>query len=209
MGAVVDRRGGVQPNARVSVFVVVVREEVLAEDPGVLEAPEACGERRQYFRVLKFASENGLSHVGSRVAPRHAEVHHQLADRFGAHGPAAIGVDRERAAGDPLGENRVLDELLGELGVLVRRDQPVENIATEDVEDHVEVVEEASGRTVEFGNVPAPNFIGMHGQQLGSLLGRMGALGPSVTRRTAAPQQPVHGRGRAAVDALVESARVN
>jgi hypothetical protein len=37
----------------------------------------------------------------------------------------------------------------------------------------------------------------------------MGALGPSVTRRTAAPQQPVHGRGRAAVDALVESARVN
>ena len=124
--------------------MVVVREEVLAEDPGVLEAPEACGERRQYFRVLKFASENGLSHVGSRVAPRHAEVHHQLADRFGAHGPAAIGVDRERAAGDPLGENRVLDELLGELGVLVRRDQPVENIATEDVEDHVEVVEEAS-----------------------------------------------------------------
>ncbi len=143
------------------------------------------------------------------MASRHAEVHHQLADRFGAHGTSSIGVNGERVAGDPLSENRVLDEFLGELGVFVRGHQPVEDVATEDVQDHVEVVEEAPSGTAEFRDVPAPDLIGTRRQQLGSLLRRVRALGPSITRRTAARQQPMHGRGRAEVDALVESARVD
>jgi len=59
-------------------------------------------------------------------------------------------VNGERIAGDPLGEDRVFDELFGELRVFVRGDQPVEDVAAEDVEDHVEVVEETTRRTVQL-----------------------------------------------------------
>ena len=104
------------------------------------------------------------------------------------------------SAGDPLGDNRVFDELLGELGVLVCGDQPVEDVATEDVQDHVEVIEESAGGTVEFGDIPTPNLIGPSREQLRSLLRGMRALGPPVTRGTVSGEQPVHGRGRTEVD---------
>ena len=129
------------------------------------------------------------------MTPRHAEVHHQLTDRLGAHGPTAVGVNGERIAGDPLGEDRVFDELFGELRVFVRGDQPVEDVAAEDVEDHVEVVEETTRRTVQLRYIPAPNLIGLCREQLRSLPRGVRALGPSITRGAILRQQSVHGRG--------------
>ena len=41
-------------------------------------------------------------------------------------------------------------------------------------------VEETAGGAVQFGDVPTPNLIGFGGEQLGSLLGRVGPLAPPV-----------------------------
>ena len=60
-GAVVHRRRGVQPNAGVAVDVVVAIEERHAERVGILDRAEPAGNAGQYLRVLKLASENGLS----------------------------------------------------------------------------------------------------------------------------------------------------
>jgi hypothetical protein len=51
--AVVDRGGRVVADARVPVFVVVIREERFAEGPGVLDAAEAFGEGRAVLEGLE------------------------------------------------------------------------------------------------------------------------------------------------------------
>ena len=60
-GAVVHGGWGVEPDAGVAVFVVVVGEERLAERSGVLDRAEDPGNAGQYLRVLNPASEYGLS----------------------------------------------------------------------------------------------------------------------------------------------------
>jgi hypothetical protein len=62
-----------------------------------------------------------------------------------------VGVDGERVPRDLLGENRVLQELLCQDRVLARGHQPTNDVAAEDVEHRVEVMEETAARTVEFG----------------------------------------------------------
>jgi Ethanolamine utilization protein EutJ (predicted chaperonin) len=52
-GAVVDRRRGVQADARMTVDVVVVFEEVSAERPGVLDGSEPVRERRAVLEGLE------------------------------------------------------------------------------------------------------------------------------------------------------------
>ena len=200
-----------QPNSRMAMFVVVVVEEPVGEVARVFKAPEAFGKRWAVLECFEGGFGEGIvvADVGSAVAPRHAQVHHQLTDRFGAHGPAAIGVDGERVASNTLGENRVFNELLSELRVFVRGHQPVEDVATEDVEDHVEVVEETAPRTAQFGDVPTPNFIGLRSEQFGLLLRGVRALSPTIARGAALRQQSVHGGGRTEVDPLIEGARVN
>ena len=60
-GAVVYGGGGVQADAGVPVDGVVVGEELLAERAASASEPKRSGKTGQYFRVLKFASEYGLS----------------------------------------------------------------------------------------------------------------------------------------------------
>lgn len=61
-GAVVDRRGGVQPYAGVAVGVVVVIEEHHAERSGVFDAAEPAGERGAVLEGLELGfAVGGLS----------------------------------------------------------------------------------------------------------------------------------------------------
>ena len=64
--AVVHRRRGVQPNARVPVHMVVVVEEHVAERARILDAAEALGERRTVLEGLERCLTEGI--VGTRGA---------------------------------------------------------------------------------------------------------------------------------------------
>src|SRR3954470_15323912 len=59
--AVMHLVGGHQSNADVMVTLIVPSEEAAAECPGILNAAETLGDCGWYFRVLKCASEKGLS----------------------------------------------------------------------------------------------------------------------------------------------------
>ena len=51
------------------------------------------------------------------------------------------------------------DQVLGQRGALAGCDHPADDITAEDVEDDVEVEVGPLGRTAQFGDVPAPDFI--------------------------------------------------
>ena len=51
--AVMNRGGGVQPDAGMAVFVVVVGEEDVAEGAGVVDGPELSGEGGTVFQSLE------------------------------------------------------------------------------------------------------------------------------------------------------------
>src|SRR5664280_619922 len=79
---------GVEGDARVSVDVVVVLEELDAERPCVLDGAESVGERRAVLQGLegRLGIRVVVGDVGATVTPSHPEVDHQLGHRLGAHG---------------------------------------------------------------------------------------------------------------------------
>jgi hypothetical protein len=106
-----------------------------------------------YFRVLKFDSEYGLSlEVYGRLCVLvTAEVGEQELHRLGALRRAAVGL-----GGDLLLLGRLLDQRLGQLSVLQVLDRPADDVAAEQVEDHVQVVVRPLGRTLELAEANRP-----------------------------------------------------
>jgi hypothetical protein len=111
-----------------------------------------------YFRVLKFDSEYGLSlEVYGRLCVLvTAEVGEQELHRLGALRRAAVGVQRQHLGGDLLLLGRLLDQRLGQLSVLPVLDRPADDVAAEQVEDHVQVVVRPLGRTLELAEANRP-----------------------------------------------------
>jgi hypothetical protein len=111
------------------------------------------GNSGRYFRVLKFDSEYGLSlEVYGRLCVLvTAEVSEQELHRLGALRRAAVGL-----GGDLLLLGRLLDQRLGQLSVLPVLDRPADDVAAEQVEDHVQVVVRPLGRTLELAEANRP-----------------------------------------------------
>ena len=78
-GAVVDRGGGVQADAGVTMDVVVVLEERGAERAGVVDRPEPNGERRAVLEGLEVRLRVGVvvGHVRAGVGAGHTQVDQQ------------------------------------------------------------------------------------------------------------------------------------
>ena len=151
--AVVDRRRRVVADARVPVFVVVIREERLAEGPGVLDAAEAFGERRAVLEGLEIRLTVGVvvGRMGTAMAASDAQEGEQFRHRVRRHRRAPVGVDGELTGCDVVADHGVGDELFGQLAGLARRHAPRHHVATEDVDHHVEVVVDATFGTLQFG----------------------------------------------------------
>ena len=94
--------------------MVVVVEELLAEDAGVFDAAEVGGERGAVLEGLErgFAVGVVVGDVGSAVAAVHAEIGEELGDGFGGHRGASVGVQGELVLGDALLAVDALDEVL-------------------------------------------------------------------------------------------------
>lgn len=60
------------------------------------------------------------------------------------------------------------------------------------------------GRTLELGDIPRPDLVGLNSQQLGLGVGGMDALIAPLTAGAVGAQHAVHGAHRAQVDTLVE-----
>lgn len=112
-----------------------------------------------------------------RVNP---EIGQQLGDGFGGgHRGAPVGVHGVRH--DAVGLDRGADQLLGDEAVFPRGWRPADDVAAVDVDQHVQVVPVALGRSAELGDVPRPHLRGAVGNEFRLDLGRVGGLTPAVS----------------------------
>lgn len=69
----------------------------------------------------------------------HFEVDQQLRHDLRAHASATIGVQGQRAWFDALFANGFSDQLFGRFSAFSWRGHPADDLAAEDVEDHIQV----------------------------------------------------------------------
>lgn len=86
-----------------------------------------------------------------------------------------------QAVGGAVDLRGLLDEGLGDVGVLAGSDGPADDVGAVDVEDDVEVEVDAALGPAPFGDVPRPHVAGLGGHQLWPGTGRMGRLVAAVT----------------------------
>ena len=103
----------------------------------------------------------------------------------------------------------VLDQALGQLGAFAIRDHPADDVAAEDIQDDVEMIDGPLHRAAQLGDVPTPQLIGCGGQQLRLLIGRMSELIAALAAFAMRFQQTVHGANRAMKPAFIEQGRVD
>jgi hypothetical protein len=89
-------------------------------------------------------------------------------------------VEGQRARSNVVFGHRVSDQLFGQVGGFTERDHPAHDIAAEDIKDDVQVIATPLAWTLELGDIPAPDFVGLQGQQFGLGIGRMDALVASL-----------------------------
>jgi hypothetical protein len=143
-------------------LLVVPPEKILAECAAVGETAEAIRELRTVLQgpELAFRIRVVIGYIRSAVGLGDAEIGHEEGHRLGRHDPATVGVDVELTGGNLVLANGLLNELLGQFRALPMHDHPADGIATEDVEDDIEIEIGPFGRTQQFGNVPAPKLVG-------------------------------------------------
>jgi hypothetical protein len=204
--AEVDDRRLQETEPAVMMVVVVPAKERLTERAAIFDRSEAVRKLRAVFErsELGFGKRIVVGHVWPAVRFGDAEIGQEQRDGLAAHRATAVRVDRQLAWLNVVLRAGLGDQSLGEDGALARREHPPDDVATEDVEDHIEIEVGPLGWPEELGDVPAPDFIGARGQQLGR-----GVVAPphliaalfDFVRRL---EDPVHRARRAKIGALIE-----
>ena len=114
------------------------------------------------------------------MALGHIQVNQQTGHRLGAHGGATISVQRERTRHHIVTSHGIGNKLLGQFSAFARRNQPAHDVATEDVQDDVQVKASPLGRAFELGDVPRPDLVGRCGEQLRLGIDRVAALAAAL-----------------------------
>ena len=138
---VVDAVRGHVGDAGVTVGGVVPGEECLAVGSRILDAAEA---RREVGAVLhglelRFGEWVVVRDVGPAVALDDIEIDQKGGHGLGAHAGTAIGMQGELAGFDVMPGDCFGNKLLSQFGAFAWRDHPADDMAAEDVEDHVEM----------------------------------------------------------------------
>ena len=185
-----ERSRGHEADAGVAVGAVVPLEELLAVGARILDAAEALREVGSVFErfELRLGIRIVIGDVGPAVGLGDLQIDQQGGHRFAAHAGAAIGVQGERARSDVMFGNRIGDQLFGKLGGFTQRDHPAHDVAAEDIEDHVQVIAAPFDRAFELRDVPAPDLVGLHRQQLRFGVGRMDTLIAPLARLAFGPR---------------------
>src|ERR1035437_6609698 len=162
-------------------------------------AAKVPGNTGQYLRVLnaRFGVGVVVRYVRPGMAAGDLQVRQQVADGpggHGGHGGAVIGVD-VTGPGAVVGDDGVLHERFRQVAVLAWVYFPVNDLAGEDVEHHVQVEIQAAPGSFKLGDVPGPYLVRAVGDQLGPDPGRVGGLGAGGAGAGARGPPPGQGWG--------------
>src|SRR3954463_6299791 len=166
--------------------------------------PKRSGNSGWYLRVLKWASENGLSlEVWGRlcdlVTPRSASIR-----AVAFMGPPAWRVSWP--GGTACFSRVSSNSAWNRVGI---GDAPADAPAAEDVENDVEIEVGPFRRSGQLRDIPRPDLIGAFGEQFGLGVDRVAQLVAALPNLVMVVQDAVQGADRAEVDALVEQGGVD
>src|SRR5713226_4897193 len=133
-----------------------------------------------------------------------AEVGEELSSGLRDHRRAAVSMDGELARRDVLLLAGFPDEPLSQACALVGRHHPADDVAAEDVEDHVQMEVGPLDRALEFRDVPGPDLVGCGGEELGLLIVGVSQNVASFADLMIGGEDAVHRPRGAHVDARVE-----
>src|SRR5487761_429213 len=152
------------------VLVVVIPEEVAAENVDVLDGPEIAGESRAVLEGFKVRLRERVvvRHARPRMGLVDAEERVKTGNGITRHRGAAVGVDRLRR-GSPARLDGVLDELPGEDPGFRRPRLPVDHLPRVDIDDNVKMEPYSAGRSFQLRDIPRPYLTGAVGHELGFL----------------------------------------
>src|SRR3954449_6204256 len=164
--------------------------------------PKRLGNWGWYLRVLKWASENGLSlEVWGRLC--------DLVTPASIRAVAFMGPPAWRVSwpGGTACFSRVSsNSAWNRVGI---GDAPADDPAAEDVENDVEIEVGPFRRSGQLRDIPRPDLIGAFGEQFGLGVDRVAQLVAALPNLVMVVQDAVQGADRAEVDALVEQGGVD
>src|SRR3954466_1048522 len=170
--------------------------------------PKRFGNWGWYLRVLKWASENGLSlevcgRLCDLVTPRSASIR---AVALAFMGPPRSAWRVSWPGGTACFSRVSSNSALNRVGI---GDAPADDPAAEDVENDVQIEVGPFRRSHQLRNVPRPDLIRSFGQQFGFRIDGMAQLIAAFADFVVVVQDPIQGPDRAVVDALVEQGGID
>lgn len=203
--------GGDEADRAVAMLGVVPSGEAVDPGPRCFDRREAPG------RLGGCVLAGPEQRLGEWIIIRHpgpaerrglAESLHRDLHRGTLHRAAVVGMKNERAAQAPLGPDRALQDLRGELGRFAVVDLPADDLAAENVDDEVEVEERAGDRPRQPRYIPAPDLARRLRLEAGGQLAACNRAGAASAMVLAAFAQDPLGAGiRGDLDALVRQPR--
>jgi len=191
--------------------LVVPPEELLAMVAGIFNASEAVREIRPILQRFELGLGIGvvIRDIGSAMSLGDIQIDQQGSHRLAAHAGTAVGMQRQRVRRDIVLGHRLGDQLLGQFGGFPQGDHPADDIAAENIQDHIQVETGPFGRAFEFRDIPAPDLVRRSGQEFRLSIDRVYPLVPALCRLAVDLQGAVQGAHRADVPPLVQEGGIN
>ena len=161
----VDGGWGHVTDARMAMGLVIPREEPLTMAPGIFNASEADWEIRPILQGFELGLGIGIviRDIGPAMGLGDIQIDQQGSHGLAAHAGTAVGMQRQRVRLDVVLGHRFGDQLLSQLGGFPQGDHPTDDIATENIQDHIQVETGPFGRAFKFRDIPAPYLVGRDG----------------------------------------------
>ena len=139
--------GRMQAEPAVMMFRIVPAKEIHALRASVVERAETRGEIRAIRErlELRFRVRVVVRDGGARMRRGHAEVGEQMRDGVRDRRRSAIRMERQLVGADVFAGTTGGDQPLREQHRFARRDHPAHDVATEHIEDHVQVIPRPGG----------------------------------------------------------------
>ena len=148
--------------AGVMMVVVVPAEKFVAPLARMGDVDEAARIVRLVLRGPEVRLGVGVvvGDARARVASLHAELGKQVGEAVAGHRSSSVLVDDELAGLHPVAADSLGEQLFGQCCVLAGCNHPGDDVAAEQIQDHVQAQEGATFVGRELRDVPRPHFVG-------------------------------------------------
>jgi hypothetical protein len=200
-----------QPESGVAMLVVVPGKEGMGPGSRIGQTTKTVRVIRAVLHRFELSLGVGIiiGDVRTGVALAYAQVRQEKGERFAGHRTPPVSVQNQLVRGDALFGTTVGHQLFGQRSQFSVGYHVTYRVATEEVQDGVEIIGDVCHRPAQLGNVPRPDLVGCGGHQLRLGVGRMPFLVPPFAHFIVITQDALHGTHRAKIDFFIKQRAIN